>query len=378
MKMIDTLTGRTRFTVNETRRVLTLRNGRIEDILGPGEQVIWAKGLMRETFSLSNPVFTSDYLNAMEQTRPDLMDAHFTIVEGADNAVTVIFRRDVVVEVLRNPWDRRVLWTDAGPWRVERFALDEMLAVSEVMRPHVLTGALSLCVYKATVEPGYVGLMYLDGELMARLKPGVHLYWNVGRQIEVKCVDLRVREYEVTGQEILTADRVSLRANITAEYRVADPEKAVGVVKDFTAALHRSMQLAYRKALGAKTLDGILAEKGLVDEEAAAQVKAEMALMGVTVTSVSLKDVILPGEMRDILNRVVEASKEAEAGAIRRREQADETRTMLNAAKAMADNPVMMRLKELEALTEIAANVDRLTVVSGADGLTSDLVRMAD
>ncbi|MGQ0567786.1 MAG: SPFH domain-containing protein, partial [Gemmobacter sp.] len=115
-----------------------------------------------------------------------------------------------------------------------------------------------------------------------------------------------------------------------------------------------------------------------VDAEAAASVRAEMAAVGVEVAQIALKDVILPGEMRDILNRVVTASKEAEANVIRRRDEAEATRALLNAAKVMADNPVMLRLKELEALQGIAAKVERLTVHNGTAGLLGDLVRLRE
>lgn len=82
--------------------------------------------------------------------------------------------------------------------------------------------------------------------------------------------------------------------------------------------------------------------------------------------------------MRDILTGVVAAEKEAEANAIRRKEETDATRTLLNTAKVMADNTVMLRLKELEALEAIAGKVERLTVHSGTDGLMNDLVRLRD
>jgi regulator of protease activity HflC (stomatin/prohibitin superfamily) len=153
--------------------------------------------------------------------------------------------------------------------------------------------------------------------------------------------------HEVTGQEILTKDRVTIRVNLTAAYRVVDPERAVTAVQDFAEALHRALQLAFRRTLGALTLDRLLAEKVTIDAEAAKTVRAEMAQIGLELGEIALKDVILPGEMRDILNRVVAAEKEAEANVIRRREETNATRALLNTAKVMADNPVMLRLKEL-------------------------------
>lgn len=100
------------------------------------------------------------------------------------------------------------------------------------------------------------------------------------------------------------------------------------------------------------------------------------SLIGLKVHNIDLKDVILPGEMREIFNQVVSAEKQAEANVIRRREETNATRSLLNTAKVMADNPIMLRLKELESLESIAGKVDHLTVHNGTDGLMNDLVKL--
>ena len=189
---------------------------------------------------------------------------------------------------------------------------------------------------------------------------------------------MRQRAHDVTGQEILTRDKVSLRVNITAEYSVTDAKKAVTLVQDYSEALHRALQFAFRKTLGALTLDELLSDKVSVDAAAADHVRKEMAKIGLTVGEISLKDVILPGDMRDILNQVVTAQKEAEANIIRRREETNATRSLLNTAKVMSENPVMLRLKELEAIEAISHNVDQLTIHNGAQGLLTNLVNLSD
>lgn len=103
-----------------------------------------------------------------------------------------------------------------------------------------------------------------------------------------------------------------------------------------------------------------------------------MAAIGIEISNIELKDVILPGEMREILNQVVTAEKQAEANVIRRREETNATRSLLNTAKVMAENPVMLRLKELEALEAIAGKVERLTIHNGTGGLMNDLVKLRD
>jgi len=171
---------------------------------------------------------------------------------------------------------------------------------------------------------------------------------------------------------------VTLRVNLAADYQVVDAVKAATAVKDFADALHRALQLAFRKSLGSKSLDEILADKVTADAEAVDRIRTEMAAIGVSVGEIAVKDVILPGDMRDILNKVVVAEKEAEANVIRRREETNATRSLLNTARVMSENPIMLRLKELEALSEIAGKVERLTIHNGTGGLMNDLVKLRD
>lgn len=206
----------------------------------------------------------------------------------------------------------------------------------------------------------------------------MHTFWKTEARLEVKVVDTRFQTLDVTGQEILTKNRVPLRVNLTATYRVSDPELVQLAVKDHGAALHLSLQLAFRKTLGAMTLDQLLADKVSVDAEAAEKVRSEMAALGLEVSEIALKDVILPGEVRDILNQVVMAEKEAEANVIRLREEANATRSLLNTAKVMSENPVMLRLMELEALGAIASKVQSLTVHNGTEGLMADVVKLRE
>ncbi|WP_317055392.1 slipin family protein [Roseovarius rhodophyticola] len=376
-RTLDRLTGHERVTLMETERMLVLTKGRITAILGPGEHRLKARDTVREVHNIERLRFTSPYTRVLFRERADLAEAHLTEVRAGEGEVAVILREGVPYEVLL-PDTRLVLWTVAGPWTVERHALTDTLDLPTALARRLTRTGLTTAFNATEVAEGHVGMLTVDGVLMGRLAPGTHAFWKVGRHVAVKQVDLRTRTHEVTGQEILTKDRVTIRVNLTADYRVTDPERAVGAVKDFEEALHRALQLAFRKTLGALTLDRLLAEKVTVDAEAAKTVRAEMARIGIEVGEIALKDVILPGEMREILTAVVAAEKEAEANVIRRREETNATRSLLNTAKVMAENPVMLRLKELEALETIAGKVERLTVHNGTEGLMTDLVRLRD
>jgi len=372
-----TLTGRERVVLTETQRMLVLEGGRFAAILGPGEHWLKTRDTVTEMHTLDRPHFVSGFERALFRERRDLAEAHLTEVVAAPDEVVLVMRDGRPMQVVA-PDTRAVVWTDSGPWTLERHAVGGTEPVpADVVRRLVRAG-LSGGMVSFVVAEGHVGLLTVDGVRVATLAPGTHAFWAFGRTVEVKRVETRLRTHEVTGQEILTKDRVTIRVNLTAQVRVTDPVRAVEAVRDFDEALHRSLQLAFRKTLGAMTLDRILAEKVTVDAAAAEAVRAEMARIGLEVGEIALKDVILPGEMRDILNRVVAAEKEAEANVIRRREETNATRSLLNTAKVMAENPVMLRLKELEALETIAGRVERLTIHNGTEGLLGDLVKLRD
>ncbi|PIE06566.1 MAG: hypothetical protein CSA74_11765 [Rhodobacterales bacterium] len=377
-RLLDLVTGHIRVTLTETERMLVLENGRFAALLGPGEHRLKRRDTICERHDIGVSRFDSAYERALLAERPDLVEGQLLEFAARDGEVLVISRTGGEVAVVLPPEARAVLWADAGPWEAARFDMGESLAVPPALTRRLMRSGHGAMLTHAEVPEGHTGMLSVDGVFTGRLAPGLHAFWRAGPRAEIRLVDMRMRSHEVTGQEILTRDRVTIRVNLTARYRVVDPEAALTRVHDFAEALHRALQLAFRRSLGALTLDRLLAEKGVIDEEAAAVAREEVARFGIELGEVALKDVILPGEMREILNRVVAAEKEAEASVIRRREETNATRALLNTARVMAENPVMLRLKELEALETIAGKVERLTVHNGTGGLMNDLVHLSD
>ena len=376
-QLIDSLMGRKRVLIDENERAVWLYKGEVRGILGAGEHVLKNRdGSLRiERQPLTQMLFVSTYEQAVFEKLPVDAATHLTVIRTAENEIAVI-ERDGIINTILGPDGKLILWTDAGPWTATVVDIADSPRVAPKLLQRLQKAGKAQLVTLVEVDEGKTALVSIDGRLRERLEAGVTGYWNPGRKIGAKLVDLTRQALDVTGQEVLTRDRVTLRINISADYRVVDPLLAVTSVKDFADALYRALQLAFRKTIGALTLDQILENKVTVDAEAADKVRADMALIGVEVSDISLKDVILPGEMREILNQVVAVQKEAEANVIRRREETNATRSLLNTAKVMAENPVMLRLKELEALESIAGKVERLTVTNGTEGLLNDLVRL--
>ncbi|MCA3561067.1 MAG: slipin family protein [Aestuariivirga sp.] len=377
--MIETKTRfiRTRITVTEGERAILLIDGVLAGILRPGRHGFWSfrRKIACEGHAFKEPVFRSVYEQAI-RLRPNLMAEHFTEVRTSAAEVAVLYRDGKLYSVL-GPDGRLLLWTDAGPWRVEIIAVPDTLEVEDALSRRLLAASSVDRVKRFVVEQGQTGLLFIDGAFIRALEPGLHSFWNTGRTVNVKIVDTREHAMEVTGQEVLTRDKVSIRVNLVARYSVTDPVRAVSAVKDYADALYRSLQHAFRQSLATRTLDDILSRKGETDAEAAAAVRYEMLAIGIEVAGIAIKDVVLPGDMRDLLNKVVAAEKDAEAQVIRRREETNATRSLLNTARVMAENPAMLRLKELEALEQIASKVQSLTIHNGTRGLLEDIASLS-
>jgi regulator of protease activity HflC (stomatin/prohibitin superfamily) len=228
-----------------------------------------------------------------------------------------------------------------------------------------------------SIGPAQAGLVFFDGELVETVGAGRYGYWQIGRTVTSKTLDTRPVPLEVTAQEILTKDRVSLRVTLTSFVQVTDVEKAALATPDYQQHVYKLVQFAVREAVGGRTLDELLNERESVDDQIVAHVRREMGDIGVAVTELGIKDVILPGEMRELINRVVEAEKVAQANLIRRREETAATRSLLNTAKLMEDNPTLLRLKELEALERVTEKVGRIDLyASSGEGLNAVVDRL--
>jgi regulator of protease activity HflC (stomatin/prohibitin superfamily) len=207
------------------------------------------------------------------------------------------------------------------------------------------------------------------GRLVGVLDPGRFAFWSTPDEpVDVRLVDMRRVQVAIVGQELMTRDKVTLRLSLTVEYAVTDPVKAalLASVKD---SVYLAAQLAAREFVSGVTLDELLEGKDAMARFLEGDVGPKAARFGVAVDRVGVKDVVLPGEMKTLLNRVIEAEKQAAANVILRREETAATRSLANTARVMAAEPVLLRLKELEALEAIAGRIAQVTVVVGADGL---------
>ncbi|MWJ65100.1 slipin family protein, partial [Escherichia coli] len=226
------------------------------------------------------------------------------------------------------------------------------------------------------VPAWHVGVLKIDGETQALLPPGLTAYWKINHLVDAEVVDTRLQVLEVSGQEILTKDKVNLRINLAANWRYSDVLLAFSQLTKPIDHLYRELQFALREAVGTRTLDELLEDKQVIDDVVSEQVKSRMLPFGMEIASLGVKDIVLPGDMKNILAQLVEAEKSAQANVIRRREETAATRSLLNTAKVMENNPVALRLKELETLERVAERIDNISVFGGLDQVLHGLVNI--
>ncbi len=375
-----------RTVISPTERGLMIRDKAIVDILSPG--VYWhvpAFGTSRiEVVSIVDAQCNYPHIETLAKTNPELAQRHFTIADLADNEAGVVYQDNKLVDLLA-PGSVVLYWKGLVDTVISRINTSEVLEVELPLAQAIgRTGKLAKraaeigAVLGVDVQQKQVGFLYESGVRIATLDTGYYLYWKFKRKLTARVVTTQMILTEVSGQEILTKDKVSLRLNLSAIYKIADPALAEDSLGNFDEFVYRELQLALRRAVGAQTLDQLLADKSALDSTIAGDAGDKLNAVGIELNSVGVKDVILPGEMKDILNQVVAAEKTAQANNIRRREETAATRSLLNTAKLMADNPVLVRLKELEALEKVTTQVDKITVFGGMEGVMNDLVKIGE
>lgn len=211
-------------------------------------------------------------------------------------------------------------------------------------------------------------IMLVDGKYAMTLYTGVYFWWKNNISIAISKIDTRQLQVEVNGQEILTKDKAALRINAWAQYRVTDINKALLQNKDYERQLYVLFQLALREYVTTLNFDELLEKKDAIAPYILKTVSAKTAVLGINVASFGIRDIILPGDVKDIMNQVLVAEKKAQANIIMRREETASTRSLLNTAKLMEDNPMLFKLKEMEYVEKIAEKINNISVSGNGNG----------
>jgi SPFH domain / Band 7 family len=346
-----------RIRVNAYQVMLVFKHGNYRRMLKEGVHWLgWGESVL--PYDLTKPFFAPRELNIMLQDT-ELAEA-LHLVEVKDNDIVLHSENGLLKEVLTA--GRYTFWK--SPVRHEFVLADTSKAeITENISRAVLTNRLvAPYVRSYSVESYEKAVLFVDGQFEKVLESGAWYWWKNNIAIHIGKADTRQQQLEVNGQEILTKDKAALRINAWAQYKVSDIEKALLLNADYLKQLYVVFQLALREYVGTMTFDELLDKKESMAAFILEKVTPAAAALGVAVNSFGIRDIILPGDVKDIVNQVLIAEKKAQANSIMRREETASTRSLLNTAKLMEENAMLWKLKEMEYVEKIAEKISSLNV----------------
>lgn len=372
-----------KYTVKANERLLITERNRLMRVLGEGDYVLLLGEEHKALFADTGiPVYENTaQLAQWAAQNPELAAAHWQRVEAGENEL-LLWSQNGKLQNLIRPKEAAWFWHEAAqPYEIQRIDLSQGLAIdADIVKQlqNINFGGHPVfknAVHTVNVPEHHQGLVYIDNVQQPPLTQGRYHYWLVNQTVGSQVAVLRLQTCEVSGQELLTEDKVTVRANVVCNYRITDAPKWFAQHQSPEEYLYRELQFAIRALIGSKSMDTLLADKQGLDTELTALIRAKVP-QGAEIDSAGVKDIILPGEIRSILTRVVEAEKSAQANNIRRREETAATRSLLNTARVMEENPTALRLKELETLEKVTEKIDKISVYGGLDGVLKGLINI--
>jgi regulator of protease activity HflC (stomatin/prohibitin superfamily) len=214
------------------------------------------------------------------------------------------------------------------------------------------------------------GLHYDRGRFAGVLEAGRYRYWRwQGQHIDI--VDMRETSQTVEGQEILTSDKIGVRITLIAQFRVTDPVAARHAVDNYASQLYQDLQLTLRDAVTSQSLEELLKSRDALSTGIQEEVAKRARVYGVELSRVGVKDIILPGSVRSVFLQEMEAELKGRANLVAARHELAAARAKANTAKMLRENPHLVRMQELEVLTNLASKSGNVIVIPGLENLFS-------
>lgn len=351
--------------INENQRGLLFKNGRFIKLLPAGKYHTFKNSFIEAISmecSLKSDNCSLETLLSDKEIAKDV-----SVVEVGDQQLALHYVNGRFYNVLSR--GKYAFWelTNKHEYKIVDISTPE---VGEDVPEYIFSKIPAAYYTKVEVAEYEKARLYFDQKFIRILDAGTYYFWKNGTSIDTGFVDTRLTQMDITGQEILTQDKVSLRINFVCNYRVTDYVKILTEIDDFAEQIHVAAQLALREYVGKYKLDEILENKDKISEFVFDRLKAKEKDFFVEITEAGVKDIILPGEIRAIMNTVLVAEKRAQANVITRREEVASTRSLLNTAKLMEENKTLYKLKELEFVERICANVGNINIGANGDVLS--------
>lgn len=348
-------------------RGLVFKNGNLIEILKEGNFWIFGNKSV-EIYDMKSLFKSNTDLNLL--LKNESIKSLLEVVEVKDGEIVLMYENGIFKEVLNV--GQYAFWKGILSLEFQKIDLTKVEITEKISKTILENMKLKNYVRKFIVTNQHTGLLLIDGKLTEILEAGTYYFWNNEISIEVKSVDMRMQQMEIAGQELLTKDKAMLRINFYVRFQVENIEKALMENKEYDKQLYILMQLALREFVGALTLEELLLKKDAVGKEILRNLGDKAGNLGLKASDAGIRDVILTGEMKEIINQVLIAEKKAQANSIMRREETASTRSLLNTAKLMEENETLWKLKEMEYMEKIADKIGDITV-SGNSNIVSQL-----
>jgi regulator of protease activity HflC (stomatin/prohibitin superfamily) len=353
-------------TINEYQIGLVFKKGVYQRMITAGKYWMWTEDV--KIYDINKPFVAPIELNILLQDAA-LANA-LQVIEVSDNEIVLQYENGLMVQVLTV--GRYTYWKNVINYEFVKADIGKIEITENINRTALLNKLVAPYVRAYTVENYEKAVLFVDGKYAQTLPSGVYYWWKNNINILVGKVDTRTQQIEINGQEILTKDKAALRINAWAQYKVVDIEKAILENKEYDKQLYIVFQLALREYIAGYGFDEMLEKKDAIAPFILQHVNEKAEALGVEVTSFGIRDIILPGDVKEIMNKVLVAEKNAQANTIMRREETASTRSLLNTAKLMEDNAMLWKLKEMEYVEKIAEKISNISV-SGNGALVEQL-----
>ncbi len=231
---------------------------------------------------------------------------------------------------------------------------------------------LSRIFQQVTVFEYENALRYKYGKFRKLLDPG--WYWYIRPMEMIQKIDMRSRFVSILGQEVLSSDHVSIKISLAANYKIADAYLAINNSVNYQESLYLLLQLRLRDMIGSVPVDELLAKRGQIGEMLLDSSKDKASEMGISLLDVNIKDIMFPGELKNIYAQIVNARNQGLAALERARGESAALRNLANAAKMLEDNPALLQLRILQAVGGSSGNAIILSH-SADDGALSRLLK---
>jgi regulator of protease activity HflC (stomatin/prohibitin superfamily) len=198
------------------------------------------------------------------------------------------------------------------------------------------------------------GLKYVKGRFKSVLEPGQ--YWYMPLFSTIDKIDIRPRFVSISGQELLSADGITIKVSVAVNFEVIDPALAKNKVMDFEKTLYSEIQLAVREIIGQTEIDAILEGRNEISQRLMEMLETKSKDIGLNLILISIKDIMFPGKLKEMFAQVVSARKEGLAILEKARGETAALRNLANAAKMLEDNPNLLQLRLIQALSETSGN----------------------